>query len=99
MNDNPKKWKLINFNLQFKSGYNFEKTVDRYEGMVTFQNKDSEQFTLKITPVLSALFIKLITNELAVSVNELSLVVLKSLQDVTGGQQGIDLNMVTEEQT
>ena len=79
--------KLINFNFQFKSGYAFEKTIDRYEGMVTFQNKDSEQFTLKINPELSVLFIKLITNELAISVNELSSVVLKSLQDVTGGQQ------------
>lgn len=96
MNDNPKKWKLINFRLEFKKGYDYNKTIDRYEGIVTFENKDSEQFTLKITPELSVLFIKLITNELAISVNELSSVVLKSLQDVTGGQRGIDLNTVEE---
>ncbi len=86
MNDNPKKWQLTDFRLEFKKGYDYNKTIDRYEGMVKFENKESEQFTLKITPELSVLFIKLITNELAISVNELSSVVLKSLQDVTGNQ-------------
>ena len=95
MNNNPKEWKLTSFSLEFKNGYAFEKTIDRYEGIVTFQNKNSEQFTLKITPELSVIFIKLITNELALSVNELSLVVLKSLQDVTGNQHE-NTNTITE---
>lgn len=76
MNNN---WKLENIEIKFCKGFNFEQTVDRYEGKIKFTNGDGESFVFKIDQVKCNEYIKLIAPEIVATANELSDKLLESL--------------------
>ncbi|MDD5649067.1 MAG: hypothetical protein PHF86_01430 [Candidatus Nanoarchaeia archaeon] len=61
-------WKLKSIDIQFKKGYNFEedpeKQKDRYEGMIKFENDESESFSFKIKPDMANKYIGLIAQDI-----------------------------------
>jgi hypothetical protein len=44
-------WKLKKLEFEFKRGYSFDNTVDRYEGKIQFENDESENFTVKLREI------------------------------------------------
>ena len=61
-------WKLTSFQVDFKKGYGWEKEdgkkVDRYEGEVTFENKISEKFTIKLDAAKCGVILELLSNQI-----------------------------------
>lgn len=61
-------WKLKSISIDFKSGYAWEKEPekkkDRYEGMIKFENEDSESFSFKVKPDMAQRYIDLIANDI-----------------------------------
>jgi len=77
-------WKLTSFQVDFKKGYKWEKEdgkkVDRYEGEVTFENKISEKFTIKLDAAKCGVILELLSNQI---VNTAQSLADKLKQDLT----------------
>jgi hypothetical protein len=41
-------WRLNQFEINFKKGYSYDNSVDRYEGYVRFENDEYESFKVKL---------------------------------------------------
>jgi hypothetical protein len=65
-------WKLKKITLEFKQGYTWDKTEDRYEGKIEFTNGQLESFSVKITEKMSEPYLKLIAEEVVKSARELA---------------------------
>lgn len=63
--EDKKEFRLEKFELQFYRGYNFDSSVNRYEGKVIFTNEEGESFTLKPSVELSFKILELINQKLA----------------------------------
>ena len=63
--ENKKEFRLEKFELQFHRGYNFDSSVNRYEGKVIFTNEEGESFILKPSVELSFKILELINQKLA----------------------------------
>lgn len=67
--ENKKEFTLRRFSIEFREGYSFREDpaeqVDRYEGSVTFSNKECDVFTMKVYPELSFKILELINQKLA----------------------------------
>ena len=71
-----KEWKVESFKVDFKPGYSWGKTpkeqTDRYEGVITFSNKECERFTIKLDELKSGKIVELISSQIVEAANELS---------------------------
>ena len=69
-------WKLMAFQVNFKKGYSWEKEeggkVDRYEGEVTFENKVSEKFTIKLDAVKCSVILELLSAQIVNTAQQLA---------------------------
>jgi hypothetical protein len=69
-------WKLESFKVEFRQGYNWEqdeaKRVDRYEGVVTFENKVSEKFTVKLNAAKCGIILELLAGQIINTAQELA---------------------------
>ena len=72
-------WKLRKITLEFKQGYSFNKTEDRYEGKIEFQNDEFESFSVKVTDEMSEPYLKLIAGEVVKNAQQLADRLEKSL--------------------
>ena len=72
-------YKLDSIKIEFKKGYSFDKTKDRYEGLIKFSNGDSESFQFKIREDMAKPYIDLMANEIIKSANELGNRLIESL--------------------
>lgn len=64
-NKEPKDdWKLKSLTIEFKKGFSFEKSEDRYEGSIKFENGESESFQFKVRPDMADDYIKLISADI-----------------------------------
>lgn len=64
-------WKLKELKIEFKPGYEFQKTKDRYEGKITFRNDQFESFTVKISSEMTKPYLDLIAEEVVKSAGAL----------------------------
>lgn len=68
INDN---WKLKSIEINFQKGFNFEsdpeKQIDRYEGMIKFENDERESFSFRIKPDMAQQYINLIAQDIVVA--------------------------------
>lgn len=76
MNNN---WKLEKIEINFKRGYSFDGSVDRYEGRIQFSNGDNESFTFNIDQVRCNEYIQIIAPEIVTTAEILSAKLLESL--------------------
>jgi hypothetical protein len=57
-------WRLQKIEIQFEKGFDFktkpDEKIDRYEGMITFQNGEGESFTFRVKPNMAQKYIDLI---------------------------------------
>lgn len=85
-----KEWKVESFKVQFKQGYSWGKTpkeqIDRYEGAITFSNKENESFTINLDELKSAKIVELISSQIVETANELSLRINESFKQQTNEQ-------------
>ena len=76
MENKEKEWKLESFKVDFKQGYSFKQDekdkIDRYEGFITFSNKEFERFTIKLDQFKSGKIVGLISEQIVTTANELS---------------------------
>jgi hemerythrin superfamily protein len=72
-------WKLKKITLEFKQGYSFNKTEDRYEGKIEFENDEFESFSVKVTDKMSEPYLKLIAAEVVKNAHQLADKLEKSL--------------------
>ena len=72
-------WKLKKITLEFKQGYSFNKTEDRYEGKIEFENDEFESFSVKVTDEMSKPYLKLIAGEVVKNAQQLAEKLEKSL--------------------
>jgi hypothetical protein len=64
-NKEPKDdWKLKSLTIEFKKGFSFENSKDRYEGSIKFENGESESFQFKVRPDMADDYIKLISEDI-----------------------------------
>lgn len=56
-------WRLQKLTLEFKAGYSFNKTEDRYEGKIEFTNDENESFSVKLREDMTEPYLKLISQE------------------------------------
>ena len=68
INDN---WKLKSIEINFQKGFNFEsdpeKQIDRYEGMIKFENDERESFSFRVKPDMAQQYINLIAQDIVVA--------------------------------
>jgi len=61
-------WKLKSIQIEFQKGYDFkekpEEKLDRYEGIIKFENDDKESFSFKVKPDMAQKYIDLIANDI-----------------------------------
>lgn len=64
-------WRLQEIKINFENGYSFktnpEEQVDRYEGMIRFQNGQNESFSFKVKPDMAARYIELISEDIVIA--------------------------------
>ena len=68
INDN---WKLKSIEINFQKGFDFEsdpeKQIDRYEGMIKFENDERESFSFRVKPDMAQQYINLIAQDIVVA--------------------------------
>jgi hypothetical protein len=64
-------WRLRKLEFEFKRGYSFDNTVDRYEGKIQFENDESENFTVKLRENMCQPYLELVAKEIVNSAEEL----------------------------
>jgi hypothetical protein len=62
-------WRLKSIEINFKKGYDFrdnkpEEKVDRYEGMISFENDERESFSFRVKPDMADKYIALIASDI-----------------------------------
>lgn len=72
-------WKLRKITLEFKNGYTYNRTEDRYEGKIEFENDEFESFSVKVTDDMSKPYLELIAGEVAKNAQQLADKLAKSL--------------------
>jgi hypothetical protein len=72
-------WKLRKITLEFKNGYAYNRTEDRYEGKIEFENDEFESFSVKVTDDMSKPYLELIAGEVAKNAQQLADKLAKSL--------------------
>lgn len=72
-------WRLQSITIQFKKGYSFDKSKDRYEGKIKFANSEEESFEFKIREDLSQPYIDLIAEDIVKNATYLGERLMKSL--------------------
>lgn len=77
--ENNMDWKLKSLSIEFKKGYSFEQSEDRYEGFIKFENNENESFQFKIRPDMANDYIKLISEEIINNAESLSSKLIDSL--------------------
>lgn len=75
-------WKLDRIEIEFKRGYDHNKTVDRYEGKIRFENGEYESFSFKIRPDMANDYIKLISEDIVKAASALGENLAKSLKTI-----------------
>lgn len=74
-----KDWRLQNLRIDFKNGYSYDKTVDRYEGNITFANSEGESFTFRVDQFQAQKFLDIVGEEIVKTASTLGDKVAKSL--------------------
>lgn len=64
-------WKLKSLEFKFVKGYSFDKSVDRYEGKIQFENDDSEMFSVKLRDDMCKPYLDLVAKEVVNNAEEL----------------------------
>jgi hypothetical protein len=61
-------WKLKSIEIEFQKGFSFkdkpEEKIDRYEGLIKFENDEKESFTFRVKPDMAQKYIDLIANDI-----------------------------------
>ena len=94
-------WKLQSLRIEFKNGYTYDKSVDRYEGNITFSNNEGESFTFKVDQFQAQKFLDIVGEEIVKTASSLGDRVAKSLlapKDIIGiaGEEPEDPTDVVE---
>jgi hypothetical protein len=74
-----KEWKLQDLRIDFKTGYEWQKTVDRYEGRITFSNKEGESFTFNVDQFQAQKFLDIVGAEIVKTASTLGQKVAESI--------------------
>jgi hypothetical protein len=74
-----KEWKLQNLRIDFKQGYSYDKSIDRYEGNITFSNGEGESFTFKVDQFQAQKFLDIVGEEIVKTASTLGDKVAKSI--------------------
>lgn len=74
-----KEWNLQDLRIDFKPGYEFQKTVDRYEGRITFSNNEGESFTFKVDQFQAQKFLDIVGAEIIKTASTLGDKIAKSI--------------------
>ena len=64
-------WKLKKLEFEFKKGYSFDNSVDRYEGKIQFENDELESFTVKLREGMCQPYLELVAKEIVNNAEEL----------------------------
>jgi hypothetical protein len=64
-------WILKTIRIEFKEGYNFNDTEDRYEGWIEFRNGDREELKFKIRKDQTQPFIDIMAEEIVRTATQL----------------------------
>jgi hypothetical protein len=64
-------WRLKKLVFEFKDGYSFNNTVDRYEGKIEFGNTEGENFTVKLRDNMCQPYLELVAKEVVNNAEEL----------------------------
>lgn len=77
-------WKLKSIEIEFQKGYDFkdnkpEEKVDRYEGMIKFENDEKESFSFRVKPNMAQKYIDLIANDIVTAATGLGERIKESL--------------------
>ena len=64
-------WRLQKIEIQFEKGYDFredpEEKIDRYVGVITFQNDERESFSFRVKPNMAQKYIDLIATDIVLA--------------------------------
>jgi hypothetical protein len=82
-------WALTELRLEFKRGYEFQKTVDRYEGKISFSNNQGESFTVKLREDMTQPYLDLVAGEIIKNAEDLSVRLKESLIVKKSSNEGI----------
>jgi hypothetical protein len=64
-------YKLDSIKIDFRQGYSYNETKDRYEGIIKFSNGEQESFQFKIREDLAQPYIDLIAKDIVKAANDL----------------------------
>lgn len=81
-NIDKNEWKLQNLKIDFKKGWSHEKSVDRYEGNLTFSNNVGESFTFNVDQFQAQKFLDIVGAEIIKTAHELGNKVASSLLNI-----------------
>lgn len=72
-------WRLKEITIKFQKGYNHEKSVDRYEGKISFENGEDESFSFRVRPNMAENYIHLMSKDIVTSASDLGNRLIESL--------------------
>lgn len=72
-------WRLKSLKIEFKPGYSFDNTEDRYEGVISFENGEHESFQFRVRPDMADDYIKLISADIVRCAESLGTRLIESL--------------------
>jgi len=80
INDN---WRLKKLTIEFEKGFDFrekpEEKVDRYEGVIEFENDERESFSFRVKPNMAQKYIDLIASDIVIAATGLGERLIESL--------------------
>lgn len=68
---NETKWILEKLNIEFKPGYSFNNTEDRYEGKIEFRNNKGDSFKFNLNEEQTQKYVDVIADDIIKSAKEL----------------------------
>lgn len=80
MSEQKETWRLASIKIEFKRGYNFDKSVDRYEGKICFENGEEESFSFKVRPDMAADYISIMSKDIVRAAESLGQRLVESLK-------------------
>lgn len=72
-------WRLKEITIKFQKGYSHEKSVDRYEGKISFENGEDESFSFRVRPDMAENYIHLMSKDIVTSASDLGNRLIESL--------------------
>jgi len=90
-------WKLQNLKIDFKQGYTYDKSIDRYEGSITFSNNEGESFTFRVDQFQAQKFLNIVGEEIVKTASTLGDKVAKSIFLQPEGNKVPDIIRVANE--